>query len=163
MSEYSEHKKIKSLWCPITDDDFDIDFSLPVLLFSDEGSITFVKSKDELEDVFDGCEIFEDDGKSIIDDLKNVFRRCYFGYMYVDEAFFNAVGPFKGKCIEDVKGATERTYMFVMFDDGDMDVLDIFDFRQDGTLYSHSLNPKPCSYFVNLHSVPAATPLALLM
>lgn len=163
MSVYTEQKKIKSLWRPITDDDFDIDFSLPVLLFSDEGSITFVKSKDELEVFFDGCEIFEEDGKSISDDLKNHFRNFYYGYMYVDEAFFNAVGPFKGKCIEDVKGTTERTAMFVMFDDGDMDVLDIFDFRQDGTLYSHSLSPKPCSYFVNLHSVPDATPLALLM
>lgn len=163
MSVYTEQKKIKSLWRPITDDDFDIDFSLPVLLFSHEGSITFVKSKDELEDFFDGCEIFEEDGKSISDDLKNHFRDFYYGYMYVDEAFFNAVGPFKGKCIEDVKGTTERTAMFVMFDDGDMDVLDIFDFRQDGTLYSHSLIPKPCWYFVNLHSVPDATPLALLM
>lgn len=163
MSVYTEQKKIKSLWRPITDDDFDIDFSLPVLLFSDEGSITFVKSKDELEDFFDGCEIFEEDSKSITNDLKDHFRDFYFGYMYVDEAFFNAVEPFKGKFIEDVKGTTERTTMFVMFDDGDMDVLDIFDFRQDGTLYSHSLSHKPCSYFVNLHSVPDATPLALLM
>lgn len=163
MSVYTEQKKIKSLWRPITDDDFDIDFSLPVLLFSHEGSITFVKSKDELEDFFDGCEIFEEDGKSITNDLKDHFRDFYFGYMYVDEAFFNAVEPFKGKCIEDVKGTNERTAMFVMFDDGDMDVLDIFDFRQDGTLYSHSLSHKPCSYFVNLHSVPNATPLALLM
>lgn len=163
MSVYTEQKKIKSLWRPITDDDFDIDFSLPVLLFSHEGSITFVKSKDELEDFFDGCEIFEEDGKSISDDLKNHFRDFYYGYMYVDEAFFNAVGPFKGKCIEDVKGTTERTFMFVMFDDGDMAVLDIFDFRQDGTLYPHSLSPKPCWYFVNLYSVPDATPLALCM
>lgn len=163
MSVYTEQKKIKSLWRPITDDDFDIDFSLPVLLFSNEGSITFVKSKDELEDFFDGCEIFEEDGKSISDDLKNHFRDFYYGYMYVDEAFFNAVGPFKGKCIEDVKGTTERTFMFVMFDDGDMAVLDIFDFRQDGTLYPHSLSPKPCWYFVNLNSVPDATPLALRM
>lgn len=163
MSVYTEQKKIKSLWRPITDDDFDIDFSLPVLLFSNEGSITFVKSKDELENFFDGCEIFEEDGKSITDDLKNFFRGFYLGYMYVDEAFFNAVGPFKGKCIEDVKETTERTAMFVMFDDGDMDVLDIFDFRQDGTLYSHSLIHKPCSYFVNLHSVTETTPLALLM
>lgn len=163
MGEYTEYKKIRSLWQPITDDDFDIDFSFPVLLFSDEGSITFVKSEDELEDFFDGCEIFEEDGKSITNDLKDHFRDFYFGYIYVDEAFFNAVGPFKGKCLEDVKGTTERTTMFVMFDDGDMDVLDIFDFRQDGTLYSHSLRPKPCSYFVNLHSVLDATPLALLM
>lgn len=163
MSVYTEQKKIKSLWRPISDDDFDIDFSLPVLLFSYEGSITFVKSKDELEDFFDGCEIFEEDSKSITNDLKDHFRDFYFGYMYVDEAFFNAVEPFKGKFIEDVKGTTERTAMFVMFDDGDMDVLDIFDFRQDGTLYSHSLSHKPCSYFVNLHSVPDATPLALLM
>ena len=163
MSEYTEHEKIQSLWHPITDDDFDIDFSLPVLLFSDEGSITFVRSKDELEDFFDGCEIFEDDGKYITDDLKDFLRRGYFGYMYVDEAFLNAIEPFKGKRIEDVKGATERTAMFVMFDDGDMDVLDIFDFHHDGTLYSRSLSPKPCSYFVNLHSVPETTPLALLM
>ena len=163
MSVYTEPKTIKSLWRPITDDDFDIDFSLPVLFFSDEGSITFVKSKDELEDFFDGCEIFEEDDKSISDDLKNHFRDFYYGYMYVDEAFFNAVGPFKGKCIEDVKGTTERTAMFVMFDDGDMDVLDIFDFRQDGTLYHSSLKHKTCSYFVNLHSVPETTPLALLM
>lgn len=163
MSVYTEQKKIKSLWRPITDDDFDIDFILPVLLFSHEGSITFVKSKDELEDFFDGCEIFEEDSKSVTNDLKDHFRDFYFGYMYVDEAFFNAVEPFKGKFIEDVKGTTERTTMFVMFDDGDMDVLDIFDFRQDGTLYSQSLSHKPCSYFVNLHSVPDATPLALLM
>lgn len=163
MSVYTEKKEIKSLWRPITDDVFDIDFNLPVLLFSDEGSITFVKSKDELEDSFDGCEIFEEDGKSISDDLKNHFRNFYFGYMYVDEAFFNAVESFKGKFIEDVKGTTEITSMFVMFDDGDMDVLDIFDFRQDGTLYPHSLRRKPRSYFVNLHSVPETTPLTLLM
>lgn len=163
MSVYTEYKKINTLWHPIPDDDFDIDFSLPVLLFSDEGSITFVKSEDELEDFFDGCEIFEEDGKSITNDLKDHFRDFYFGYIYVDEAFFNAVEPFKGKRIEDVKGATERTSMFVMFDDGDMDVLDIFNFRQDGTLYPHSLRHKPCSYFVNLHSVPETTPLVLLM
>ena len=49
------------------------------------------------------------------------------------------------------------------FTDRDMDVLDIFDFHHDGTLYSRSLSHKPCSYFVNLLSVPDATPLALLM
>lgn len=49
------------------------------------------------------------------------------------------------------------------FTDRDMDVLDIFDFHHDGTLYSCSLSHKPCSYFVNLLSVPDATPLALLM
>lgn len=27
MSEYTEQKKIKSLWRPITDDDFDIDLA----------------------------------------------------------------------------------------------------------------------------------------
>ena len=163
MSEYTEFKKIKSLWRPIPDDDFDIDFSLPVLLFSNEGSITFVKLEDELEDFFDGCEIFEENSKSITNDLKDHLRDFYFGYIYVDEAFFNAVEPFKGKCIEDVKGKTERTTMFVMYDNGDMDVLDIFDFRHDGTLYPHSLRHKPCSYFVNLHSVPETPPLALLM
>ena len=162
MSINFEQMKKKSLWRSISDDDFEIDFSIPVMFFSDEGSITFVKSKNDIYDFFDGCEFFCEDEKSMAEDFKDFLRRGYFGYMYVDIDFFKAIEPFRRERIDDVKGM-ERTTVFVMYDDNDMDVLDIFDFRNDGTIYGSALKSKGRRYFVNLDRVMETNPIVLLI
>lgn len=70
--------------------------------------------------------------KTLSKEGKKQFREDYFGYMYLDDDFYNAIDWAKGECIEDVKGDRERPDLFVMYESGPK-VFDRFDFGPSGT------------------------------
>jgi len=163
MSIYTEHEKIKSLWHPITDDDFNIDWSKAVILFSSEGSLLlYYPLLDTPDEYFDGVQLFCEDGKTMTDEFKQYIRETIFGYMYVDDEFSDAVKDYKFYDLDLAKTATERPYLFVAYRSGLMDALSFFDFRQDGEPYNRDIRQQAL-YFVNLRSVPATNPDVLFV
>ena len=131
MSLYTEYEKAKSLWHPITDRDFDIDFSKPIILATDEGSIFLVDGIHEMFDYLNEERFFDFKAQKLTKEGKDQFRDFYFGYMYVDDAFYKAIDWAKGEYIEDVKAPKERPYLFVMRSTGPK-VFDFFDFDTGG-------------------------------
>lgn len=133
MSIYTKQEKIKSLWHPITDEDFDIDFSKPFIVCTEEVSLFIVDSLQYLyEEYMDQEQFFDFKAQTLSEEGKEYFRDNYFGYMYLDEEFYNAIDWAKGECIEDVKGDRERPHLFVMHETGPM-VFDRFSFGPSGT------------------------------
>lgn len=133
MSIYTEQKKKKSLWHPVTDEDFDIDFSKPFIVCTEEVSLFIVDSLQYLyEEYMDQEQFFDFKAQTLSEEGKEYFRDNYFGYMYLDEEFYNAIDWAKGECIEDVKGDRERPHLFVMHETGPM-VFDRFSFGPSGT------------------------------
>ena len=115
MSLYTEQKKKKSLWHPITDEDFDIDFSKPFIVCTIESSLFIAESLKELfEDYMHEERLFDFKAQTLSEEGKEYFRENYFGYMYLDEEFYKAIDWAKGEYIEDVKGDRERPELFVM-------------------------------------------------
>lgn len=140
MSIYTEQKKIKSLWHPITDRDFDIDFSKPIILATDEGDIFLVDGIHEMFDYWNEERFFDFKAQKLTKEGKELFRDVYFGYMYVDDAFYKAIEWAKGEYIEDVKAPKERPYLFVMRSTGPK-VFGFFDFETNGALSSGEVRP----------------------
>ena len=70
--------------------------------------------------------------QTLSEEGKEEFREDYYGYMYLDEDFYNAIDCAKGECIEDVKGDRESPELFVMYESGPK-VFDHFDFGPSGT------------------------------
>lgn len=138
MSIYTEQKKIKSLWHPITDRDFDIDFSKPIILATDEVGIFLVDGIHEMFNYWNEERLFDFKAQKLTKEGKDQFRDIYFGYMYVDDAFYKAIEWAKGEYIEDVKAPKERPYLFVMRSTGPK-VFDFFDFETDGALSSEEV------------------------
>ena len=124
MSIYTELKKKKSLWHPITDEDFDIDFSKPFIVCTEEVSLFIV---DGLQDLFENSmdqeSFFDFKAQTLSEEGKEYFRDNYFGYKAIDWA--------KGKYIEDVKGDRERPLLFAMDEYGPK-VFDHFGFDING-------------------------------
>lgn len=115
MSLYTEQKKKKSLWHPIADEDFDIDFSKPFIVCTIESSLFIAESLEELfEDYMHEERLFDFKAQTLSEEGKEYFRENYFGYMYLDEEFYKAIDWAKGEYIEDVKGDRERPELFVM-------------------------------------------------
>lgn len=115
MSIYTEQEKKKSLWHPVTDEDFDIDFSKPFIVCTDEVSLFIVDSLQYLyEEYMDQEQFFDFKAQTLSEEGKEYFRDNYFGYMYLDEEFYKAIDWAKGKYIEDVKGERERPLLFAM-------------------------------------------------
>lgn len=115
MSLYTEQKKKKSLWHPVTDEDFDIDFSKPFIVCTIESSLFIAESLEELfEDYMHEERLFDFKTQTLSEEGKEYFRENYFGYMYLDEEFYKAIDWAKGEYIEDVKGDRERPELFVM-------------------------------------------------
>ncbi len=167
MSIFTERETSKSLWHPITDDDYNIDFSKPVMLFTDEGGIILVEGIDDMNDYIDDETYFDRKAQSLTDSGKEYFRGYYYAYMYIDEDFFKAITPTEPwpwhRSIGDVKGTAERPYLFIMYENGDMLALSHFDFDMNGSIdekkYSTSpywqdcegcRNNSPIKYVVNL-------------
>ena len=48
MSLFTEQKKTKSLWHPVTDEDFDIDFSKPFIVCAEDASLLIFDGLQEL-------------------------------------------------------------------------------------------------------------------
>ena len=132
MSIYTEQEKKKSLWHPITDEDFDIDFSKPFIVCCDDASLFIVKDLADMFYYMDEDRFYDVKAQSLTEEGKEQFREDYFGYMYLDDDFYNAIDCAKGECIEDVKGNREKPALFVMEKSGPK-VFDRFDFGPSGT------------------------------
>lgn len=132
MSIYTKQEKKKSLWHPITDEDFDIDFSKPFIVCCDDASLFIVKDLADMFYYMGEDRFYDVKAKSLTEEGKEQFREDYFGYMYLDDDFYNAIDCAKGECIEDVKGDRERPDLFVMYESGPK-VVDRFDFGPSGT------------------------------
>lgn len=115
MSLYTEQEKKKSLWHPITDEDFDIDFSKPFIVCTEEVSFFIVDGLQDLyENYMDEEQFFDFKAQTLSEEGKEYFRDNYFGYIYLNEEFYQAIDWAKGKYIEDVKGERERPFLFAM-------------------------------------------------
>ena len=132
MSLYTEQKKKKSLWHPITNEDFEIDFSKPFIACCDDASLFIVKDLADMFYYLDEDRFYDVKAQTLSEEGKEKFREDYYGYMYLDEEFFNAIDWAKGECIEDVKGDREKPALFVMEESGPK-VFDRFDFGPSGT------------------------------
>ena len=132
MSIYTKQEKKKSLWHPITDEDFDIDFSKPFIVCCDDASLFIVKDLADMFYYMGEDRFYDVKAQSLTKEGKEQFREDYFGYMYLDDDFYNAIDWAKGECIEDVKGDRERPDLFVMYESGPK-VVDRFDFGPSGT------------------------------
>ena len=132
MSIYTKQEKKKSLWNPITDEDFDIDFSKPFIVCCDDASLFIVKDLADMFYYMGEDRFYDVKAQSLTEEGKEQFREDYFGYMYLDDDFYNAIDWAKGECIEDVKGDRERPDLFVMYESGPK-VVDHFDFHPSGT------------------------------
>ena len=132
MSLYTKGEKIKSLWHPITDEDFDIDFSKPFIVCCDDASLFIVKDFADMFNYLDEDRFYDVKAQTLSEEGKEEFREDYYGYMYLDEDFYHAIDWAKGECIEDVKGDRERPELFVMYESGPK-VFDRFDFGPSGT------------------------------
>ncbi len=132
MSLFTEQKKKKSLWYPITDEDFDIDFSKPFIVCTEEVSLFIVDGLQDLfENYMDQEQFFDFKAQTLSEEGKEYFRDNYYGYMYLDEEFYKAIDWAKGKYIEDVKGERERPLLFAMDEYGPK-VFDHFGFDING-------------------------------
>lgn len=174
MSLYTKGEKIKSLWHPITDEDFDIDFSKPFIVCCEDASLFIVKDLADMFYYLDEDRFYDVKAQALSEEGKEAFREFYFGYMYLDEEFYQAIEWAEGKYLEDVKGNRERPDLFVMTKTGPR-VFDHFDFEQDGSPLGHLTSglskdfaqKYPESYLVdyviNLNHVPATSLNALFM
>lgn len=132
MSLYTKQEKKKSLWHPITDEDFDIDFSKPFIVCTEEVSLFIVDGLQNLyENYMDEEQLFDFKAQTLSEEGKEYFRDNYFGYMYLDDEFYKAIDWAKGKYIEDVKGERERPVLFAMDKYGPK-VFDHFGFDTNG-------------------------------
>lgn len=132
MSLYTKQEKVKSLWHPITDEDFDIDFSKPFIVCCDDASLFIVKDFADMFNYLDEDRFYDVKAQTLSEEGKEEFREDYYGYMYLDEDFYHAIDWAKGECIEDVKGDREKPALFVMEESGPK-VFDRFDFGPSGT------------------------------
>lgn len=115
MSIYTKLEKKRSLWHPITDEDFGIDFSKPFIVCTEEVSFFIVDGLQDLyENYMDEEQFFDFKAQTLSEEGKEYFRDNYFGYIYLDEEFYLAIDWAKGKYIEDVKGERERPFLFAM-------------------------------------------------
>lgn len=175
MSLYTKQEKVKSLWHPITDEDFNIDFSKPFIVCTEEVSLFIVDGLQDLyENYMDQEQFFDFKAQTLSEEGKEYFRDNYFGYMYLDEEFYNEIEYAKGEYIEDVKGDREKPELFVMHETGPM-VFDHFSFGSSGSpAYSGTPNLRRefaasypdlyrVEYIVNLNRVPATSLNALFM
>lgn len=132
MSLYTKEEKKKSLWHPITDEDFEIDFGKPFIVCCDDASLFIVKDFADMFNYLDEDRFYDVKAQTLSEEGKEEFREDYYGYMYLDEDFYHAIDWAKGECIEDVKGDRERPELFVMYESGPK-VFDRFDFGPSGT------------------------------
>lgn len=175
MSLYTKQEKVKSLWHPITDEDFDIDFSKPFVVCTEEMSLFIVNGlRDLYENYMDEEQFFDFKAQILSEEGKEYFRENYYGYMYLDEDFYKAIEWAKGKYLEDVKGEQERPVLFAMDKYGPK-VFDHFGFEMNGIpLYEGTPEMSRefaashpglynVEYIVNLNRVPATSLNALFV
>lgn len=174
MSLYTKQEKVKSLWHPITDEDFDIDFSKPFIVCCVDTSLFIVKDFADMFNYLDEDRFYDVKTQALTEEGKEEFREDYFGYMYLDDEFYQAIECEKGKYLEDVKGNIERPDLFVMTKTGPR-VFTHSDFEPDGSLlicFTSNLSKDFAAkypelyhveYIVNLNHVPATSLNALFL
>lgn len=170
MSTYTETPKAKSLWHSITDEDFNIDFNVPFVLFTKEGGLLLVYDIEEMFNYADNKGFYDWGNQCLTPKGKTWFRSFYHAYMYIDRVFFETIKPVVHDILEDAKGCEERPLMVAIFKNGCIRVLDYFDFWADGRLLGYdSVSRKMRSYadnlvvgFANLNHTPATSPRLLL-
>ena len=161
MTKQKTNKKNVSLWRVVGDEDFDIDFNVPFVVFTDESSLMMVYGFEDMADVFDEEGLLDFEKKTLTKDGKELFRDWYIAYMYIDEDFFDAIKGASQKELEHVKMPDERSELFVMFEDGFYTFADHFDFSMDGRILlgydpgSRKLKDhrSPVRYFANLDHI----------
>lgn len=169
MSIYTEIPKAKSLWHPITDEDFNIDFNVPVVLFTEEGGLLLVYDIEEMFNYDDDKGFYDWENQCLTSKGKTWFRLFYHAYMYIDRVFFETIKPVVHDSLEDAKEHEERPLMVIIFQNGCIRVLDYFDFGTDGRLLEYdSVSRKMRGYadnlvvgFANLNHIPATSPRLL--
>lgn len=132
MSLYTKQEKVKSLWHPITDEDFDIDFSKPFVVCCVDTSLFIVKDFADMFNYLDEDRFYDVKTQALTEEGKEEFREDCFGYMYLDDEFYQAIEGEKGKYLEDVKGNIERPNLFVMTKTGPR-IFTRSDFEPDGS------------------------------
>ena len=174
MSLYTKQEKVKSLWHPITDEDFEIDFSKPFIVCCDDTSLFIVKDLADMFNYLDEDRFYDVKTQALTEEGKEEFREDYFGYMYLDDEFYQAIEVEKGKYIEDVKGNIERPDLFVMTKKGPR-IFTHFVFEPDGSpliCFTGNLSKDfaqkypelyDVEYIVNLNHVPATSLNALFL
>lgn len=174
MSLYTKQEKVKSLWYPITDEDFEIDFSKPFIVCCVDTSLFIVKDFADMFNYLDEDRFYDVKTQALTEEGKEEFREDYFGYMYLDDEFYQAIECEKGKYLEDVKGNIERPDLFVMTKTGPR-VFTHSDFEPDGSpliCFTSNLSKDfaqkhpelyDVEYIVNLKHVPAASLNALFL
>lgn len=174
MSLYTKQEKVKSLWHPITDEDFDIDFSKPFVVCCVDTSLFIVKDFADMSNYLDEDRFYDVKTQALTEEGKEEFREDYFGYMYLDDEFYQAIEGEKGKYLEDVKGNIERPDLFVMTKTGPR-IFTRSDFDPDGSpliCFTSNLSKDFAAkypelyhveYIVNLNHVPATSIHALFM
>lgn len=174
MSLYTKQEKVKSLWHPITDEDFDIDFSKPFVVCCVDTSLFIVKDFADMFNYLDEDRFYDVKTQALTEEGKEEFREDYFGYMYLDDEFYQAIEGEKGKYLEDVKGNIERPDLFVMTKTGPR-IFTRSDFDPDGSpliCFTSNLSKDFAAkypelyhveYIVNLNHVPATSIYALFM
>ena len=175
MSLYTKQEKVKSLWHPITDEDFDVDFSKPFIVCTEEMSLFIVNGlRDLYEDYMDEEQFFDFKAQILSEEGKEYFRENYYGYMYLDEDFYKAIEQAKGKYLEDVKGEQEKPVLFAMdkygpkvFDHFGSDINGIFLCEGIPEMSREFAASHPglydVEYIVNLNRVPATSLYALFV
>ena len=174
MSLYTKQEKVKSLWHPITDEDFEIDFSKPFIVCCVDTSLFIVKDFADMFNYLYEDRFYDVKTQALTEEGKEEFREDYFGYMYLDDEFYQAIEGEKGKYIEDVKGNIERPDLFVMTKKGPR-IFTHFDFEPDGSpliFFTGNLSKDfaqkypelyEVEYIVNLKHVPATSLNALFL
>lgn len=162
MSIYTEHKKIKSLWHPITDDDFNIDWTKSVALLRRGNNLFLFEDKKSLCEIYEEKELFCVDGKTMTEKFKHIFREEYYGYMYIDDVFFKAIESYKCSKLQDITERADSVYLFIKRRDGSMEMLDSSDFTVGGYLRNIFADFN-AAYFVNLRSCPITSPDVLFV
>nr|DAP41553.1 MAG TPA: hypothetical protein [Caudoviricetes sp.] len=174
MSLYTKQEKVKSLWYPITDEDFEIDFSKPFIVCCVDTSLFIVKDFADMFNYLDEDRFYDVKTQALTEEGKEEFREDYFGYMYLDDEFYQAIECEKGKYLEDVKGNIERPDLFVMTKTGPR-IFTRSDFEPDGSpliCFTSNLSKDfaqkypelyDVEYIVNLNHVPATSINALFL
>lgn len=174
MSLYTKQEKVKSLWYPITDEDFEIDFSKPFIVCCVDTSLFIVKDFADMFNYLDEDRFYDVKTQALTEEGKEEFREDYFGYMYLDDEFYQAIECEKGKYLEDVKGNIERPDLFVMTKTGPR-VFTRSDFEPDGSpliCFTSNLSKDfaqkypelyDVEYIVNLNHIPATSLNALFL
>ncbi len=129
-------------WIRITDDDFDVDFSKPVIIFTDEGSLFAVSDIDDMNDYTDDESFYDRNNKCLTEEGKDLFRSWFIRYIYADDDFMEMA---KREATDDYHAAMSDEKLperFVQFENGEWNVLDYFDFDSSKTTVKRPQNDR---------------------